>query len=65
MYWGYGIFGFSPCFTHFYLFAHNFLLIFTTSTLFLRRFLPTMETREGRGDVANQPNCGPSTFQCY
>ena len=22
MHWGYGIFGFSPCFTHFYLFAH-------------------------------------------
>ena len=37
MYWGSGIFGFSPCFTHFYLFAHIFLLISTTSTLFLRR----------------------------
>ena len=42
MYWGYGGFGLSPYFTHFYLFAHILLLIFTTSTLFLRRFLPTM-----------------------
>ena len=24
MYWGYSIVGFSPCFTHFYLFAHIF-----------------------------------------
>ena len=24
MHWGYGIFGCSPCFTHFYLFAHIF-----------------------------------------
>ena len=28
MYWGYGIFGFSPCFTHFYLFLHTFLAHF-------------------------------------
>ena len=28
MHWGYGIFGCSPCFTHFYLFAHIFFTHF-------------------------------------
>ena len=46
--WGYGIFGFSPSFTHFHPFSHFFAHFYN-----IHSFLgSTMGTREGTGDVA-------------
>ena len=46
MYWGYGISGFSPCFTHFYLFAH-ISFFFPSSTLHLIGVLISSQEQRG------------------
>ena len=79
MYWEYGIFWIFTLFHPFLPFCTHFLLISTTSTVFLRRFLPTMGTlrRQGRCSQSAQlwgfnlpvllrkPGQLSLTFWCY
>ena len=57
MHWGHGIFGFSPCFTHFYLFAHIFCSFPPHPLFFYFDFSPPRGSREGR---CVGPMCGPA-----